>query len=135
MSHFRAKRKRGGGWVEGALLTLLPDDPKIVYLTASKQVSSTSVQEHTIGQYIDLTDKNGKMAFVGDIFKDSGGVVHTIFTTKGGFATESHPMAFGYGSQRGSNPTIALSDSQAAAWFMDSCEIIGNIYDNLDLLQ
>ena len=87
-----------------------------------------------IVQFIGLKDIKGKEAYTGAIFKDKKGVIRTIFEVPGGFATESNPISFGYGFQSNSNPTEALSDKQTAYWFEGNCEIIGNIFENPELL-
>jgi hypothetical protein len=88
-----------------------------------------------IVQFIGLKDIKGKEAYTGAIFKDKKGVIRTIFEVPGGFATESNPISFGYGFQSNSNPTEALSDKQTASWFEGNCEIIGNIFENPELLN
>jgi hypothetical protein len=88
-----------------------------------------------IVQFIGLKDIKGKEAYSGAIFKDNKGVIRTIFEVPGGFATESNPISFGYGFQSNSNPTEALSDKQTASWFEGNCEIIGNIFENPELLN
>ena len=88
-----------------------------------------------IVQFIGLKDIKGKEAYSGAIFKDNKGVIRTIFEVPGGFATESNPVSFGYGYQNNSNPTEALSDKQTASWFEGNCEIIGNIFENPELLN
>ena len=88
-----------------------------------------------IVQFIGLKDIKGKEAYSGAIFKDNKGVIRTIFEVPGGLATESNPISFGYGFQSNSNPTEALSDKQTASWFEGNCEIIGNIFENPELLN
>ena len=88
-----------------------------------------------IVQFIGLKDIKGKEAYSGAIFKDNKGVIRTIFEVPGGFATESNPVSFGYGYQNNSNPTEALSDKQTASWFEGNCEIVGNIFENPELLK
>mgnify|MGYP001068717870 CR=1 FL=1 len=93
------------------------------------------LEDIVIVQFIGLKDVNGKEAYSGAIFKDNKGVIRTIFEVPGGFATESNPISFGYGFQSNSNPTEALSDKQTASWFEGNCEIIGNIFENPELLN
>lgn len=89
----------------------------------------------TVSQFIGLTDKNGKKAYVGDIFKDERGTIRTIFVINGGFATESNPIAFGYNHDDWTNPIDALSDKAMSGYFHQSCEIIGNIHDNPEFIN
>lgn len=92
------------------------------------------INDVVIVSFIGLKDKNGKEAYTGAIYKDNKDVIRTIFEVPGGFATESNPVSFGYGFQHNTNPTEALSDQQTASWFEGNCEIIGNIFENENLL-
>ena len=104
-------------------------------LTKGMGVSVVYQPHIELMQFTGLRDKNGKEVYSGDIFKDERGIVRTIFDVPGGFAFESHPKAFGYGFQNNTNPTESLSDKQTASWFESACKIIGNIHENLDLLE
>lgn len=85
-------------------------------------------------EFTGLTDKNGKEAYSGHVYRDSHGTIRTIWADQGGFRSESNPLSFGYGSQGNSNPSIALADQQTASWFEGNCEIIGSIHDTPELL-
>ena len=103
--------------------------------TLEKGTLERILDDVVIVQFIGLKDIKGKEAYSGAIFKDNKGVIRTIFEVPGGFATESNPISFGYGFQSNSNPTEALSDKQTASWFEGNCEIIGNIFENPELLN
>ena len=93
------------------------------------------VDPATIGQYTGLKDKNGKEIWEGDIFKDSSGVLRTIFRVPGGLAFEDNPVAFGYDHRSPLYPYSALAESQNEAWLYQCCEVIGNIHDNPEFLK
>lgn len=93
------------------------------------------VDKNTVGQYIGIKDRNNIRIFDGDIIKDIyTDKIYTVFYVAGGFAIESNPESFGYGSQNETNPTEPLSDMQMRRYIEDNCNVIGNIYDNNELL-
>lgn len=94
-----------------------------------------SVDEDTVGQFTGLKDKNGKGVYEGDIFKDSSGVLRSIFRVPGGLAFEDNPVAFGYDHRAPVYPYSPLAESQNEAWISQCCEVIGNIHDNPELLK
>lgn len=73
----------------------------------------------TVGQYTGLKDKNGKRIFEGDIVR--------IFKTL--FAVEWHGAEFVFGHIAGQPWSYPYFASHA-----ESCEIIGNIHDNPELM-
>lgn len=111
-----------------------------------------TVIPETIGQYAELPDKNGKMIFEGDIVK---------YSTFDGFDCRSI-VKFGLYKQDGSNGEYKASNclgfyielnnftcpdwcdepemfhdylkQQSLAEIASQCEVIGNIYDNPELI-
>ena len=133
---FRGKTTDTGKWIEGFYFYKYRTQEHGIHCSISMGVlmdRAFEVIPETIGQFTGLTDKNGKKAYSGDVYRDSHGTIRTIWTDQGGFRTESNPLSFGYGSQGNSNPSLALADQQAASWFEGNCEIIGNIHDNPEL--
>lgn len=71
-----------------------------------------------------LKDKNGKEVFVGDIIKCTRGCLHEVYIEK----------EYG-GTYFGGMPAVYLKDlREGYAWTEDE-EIIGNIYQNPELLE
>ena len=78
----------------------------------------------TIMQSTGLKDKNGKEVFVGDIIKCTRGCLHEVYIEK----------EYG-GTYIGGMPAIYLKGlREGYAWTEDE-EIIGNIYENPELLE
>ena len=139
---FRGKSENDGQWVEGSLVitTIEPaDDAPIkhyhiedmtigVFPNEFQSGSSETVDPQTVGQFTGLTDKNGKKVFEGDIVR-SDSVVHNGELQIPG-------EVFEVAMKKGCWMIVAID----TAWdFLcsntKSCEIIGNIHDNPELLE
>lgn len=82
------------------------------------------VYPKTIGQSTGLFDKNGKEVFVGDVIKCTRGCLHEVYIEK----------EYG-GTYIGGMPAIYLKGiREGYAWTGDEV-IIGNIYENPELLE
>ena len=89
------------------------------------------VDPKTVGQSTGLLDKNGKEFFDGDILTDG----HTTGNIRNhptlGFYTVDESSKEGYLSD-----TVGIEDFEEAKEFMrNSIEVIGNIYENPELLE
>lgn len=115
---FRGKRTDNDEWIEGCFLDknnigIFYDDTEEFDFT----VNIFSVIPETVGQYTDLTDKNGKKIFEGDIVKG------TFF----GLPIPIEDDVF----------SICWQEDVAGykANYFENVEVIGNIYDNPELLE
>ena len=134
---FRGKRLDNGEWVEGSLISfdckskvIFPSGSK-VYMPQGKNVFCSTecydVSHATIGQYTGLKDKNGKRIFEGDIvsFKRVNSLGYT--TNRIGVVRYYYEL-----------PIFYIMATTGDAWDWCDCEeieIIGNIHDNLELLE
>ena len=116
---FRGKTPVTGEWVEGNLIQITEPLIRCEIKLQSPDESVYLVDPETVGQYIGITDKNGKKIFENDIIKDSEtGEIFKIF----------------YNWDR-------FSKTNDSHYFLDlslriyECEVIGNIYDNPELLK
>lgn len=71
-----------------------------------------------------LKDKNGKEVFVGDIIKCTRGCLHEVYIEK----------EYG-GTYFGGMPAVYLKDLREGYAWTEHEEIIGNIYENPELLE
>ena len=85
-------------------------------------------------QYTGLKDKNGKEIYEGDILLLEKGTKRTVFSVPGGFAIESLDDDLNKYGKEIFVPIEGLSDEQNAS-FIKSTKIIGNIYENPELLE
>ena len=109
---------KGDIWVYGTpykVESLFSADER--YYIRNKHADERIVDPKTIGQYTGLTDKNGKKIFEGDIVKSKYGV----FKSK----VEWNDSFCGFFPFCNNDTGI----------FADECEVIGNIYENKELLE
>ena len=127
---FRGKRIDNGEWVEGNLF--VPDKvdfrkpPTEILMGTNIVRISYEVDPETVGQYTGLKDKNGKRVFEGDIcqHEKTGRIISVSWHgTMAGYVwskriEDSHLFDFG--------ELFRVHDKYA---------VIGNIYDNPELLE
>lgn len=116
---FRGKCKKGDRWIEGFLFQTYYES--FEWCISTEPLSANDYSEiigdwaevipETLGQFIGLTDKNGKKIFEGDVIANSCGIKETVEFYKGRYY-----------------PFIAFPEYNC--WDEKECEIIGNIHDN-----
>ena len=140
---FRSKRVDNGEWVEGyyyeskisGCFILSPKIKDGVVIKDSFEV--TKVIPETVGEYTGLTDKNGEKIFEGDIISaitlDTGNEQRAVVCF-GNFMDENNGDEY-----IGFFIDFDGIKTTAAQLAMEECknriEIIGNIYDNPELLK
>ena len=132
---YRAKRTDNGEWVEGCLLVL--DDETYRIATSCLQgiaeqlleVCAYEVDQSTICQYTGLTDMNGQKIWENDVV----GYWDT-YSTENGYAE-----ADCVGKVAWDNETLSFQVTERLSAesyeVLDECSVIGNIFDNPELIN
>ena len=138
---FKAKRIDNGEWVKGFLLKgkrtyiVTADNMEyaVVSLNYMASIELIEVIPETVSQYIGLIDKNNEMIFKGDIVKfpdsigsDEYGELYSV----GSVEWSSDSIGFYFTNRWITN----MEDFEIEDIKMIDVEIIGNIYDNPELL-
>ncbi|MBS5010248.1 MAG: hypothetical protein KHZ28_08015 [Streptococcus mitis] len=100
-----------------------------VYANDSKKLTCNnlkgwSIDDEYLMQSTGLVDKNGKEVFVGDIIKCTRGCLHEVYIEK----------EYG-GTYFGGMPAVYLKDLREGYAWTEHEEIIGNVYENPELLE
>ena len=157
---FRGKQRDGEKWKFGYFCSFKGSADIFVPFTEEEEKANEghifsvvgglwySVRSETVGQFTGLTDKNGKKIFEGDILRakvyeteieDSpvfgrnkirtGNKIDAVWTVEYKNFNASCGY-FIYGKDRRFNRLLTYS-----VIFNNECEVIGNVYDNPDLLE
>ena len=143
---FRGKRTDNGNWIDGHLI-VYPKSKRtkiMVWEQADLEFNAIEVRPETVGQYTGLTDKNGTKIFEGDILRYvyepgkgywncyQNGVVkwrEPGWYMEGIKGTNKYALMSGYLS---TIPYATIGNEQKN---IQVFEVIGNIHDNLELLE
>ena len=135
---FRGKRIDNGEWIEGyyAAEPYVKSTYNYGYILENEKdlfaKKAYLVDSRTVGQYTGLTDKNGKKIFEGDVLN-----VHDQIPMFDGYDTDEivYNGKVMYIKNQGMYVCEGNNDGNAlCALNLDKCEVIGNIYDNPELL-
>lgn len=129
---FTGKRVDNGEWVEGFYVFVpehyKPEMSRKSYIVSINNGLFFEVIPETVGQYIGLTDKNGRKIFEGNIVKDKE--VRRIYMI--GYNEDLMKYAFLYYHKELKNIYCGGFASKSDG---KSIEVIGNIHDNPELLE
>lgn len=127
---FRGKEFDSGEWLLGALM---PNNKTYVCIAPFRKLLQLErVNHETVGQYIGILDKNGKEIYEGDIITVKGDYPRVVLWDKMMWALM---------------PTVYYHDKDfwvmniqhpGVDWweeYADEIEVIGNMYDNPEMLS
>lgn len=121
----RAKRKDNDAWETGSLVVIRGEtSEEQVFLADEMTGALIPVQAETVGRLTGLTDKNGKKVFEGDIVR---------FRTRVDYFSGPYYVKW---YEEGLRFLATMRDG-VRSYPMDRCweyEVLGNVYDNPDLL-
>ena len=103
---------------------LVLDEQVIKATYKNGNIVKEDMKNHELMQSTGLKDKNGKEVFIGDIVKCTRGCSHEVYLEK----------EYG-GTFIGGMPAIYLKGLLSGYAWTEAEEIIGNIYENPDLLE
>lgn len=110
-------------WVYGGIFPQNGDGDFAIIYQQEPTVEKYPVYADTVGQYTGLTDKNGTKIFEGDIVKYGDTVHNVVFEQRNGTAY--------FGLVYSTLETLSFGYYQD----LKQIEVIGNIYDNPELLK
>ena len=140
---FRGKRVDNGEWVYGSYYHCCGTAYGATFIVVN-DFGFIEVIPHTVGQYTGLTDKNGVKIFEGDIIKEGCGYEYQIGVVAFGDGYYDGGVCpfrgwfidkFTLVRENEDNFVFACNDHNSLLLIADEFEVIGNIYDNKDLLK
>lgn len=137
---FRGKRKDNGEWIEGFLIsenqinTFIEKEHiefnsylGVTEVEAYQVLESIEINPDTVGQFTGLKDKNGKKIFEGDICG--------CFCNTQRFVVKYCEERCGYFFDDCVSSGYSDASPECLGNLRDTIEVIGNIYDNPELLE
>ena len=137
--------KPDGEWVFGYVFSDLGAMKIRQYETDRPECNDYEVDPETVGQYTGVTDKNGTKIFEGDIIESVSRLVNSVGTPTGGTDISRYIIEWGehkwvkkiFFCNRGDywKRNNVLPEDLYPYTASKYCEVIGNIYDNPELLK
>lgn len=127
---FRGKRISDGKWVEGDLShCVVVGETHIRRIEENLSTTTHRIDHETVCQYTGLTDKNGRKIFEGDIvgFED-------CTSTESGY-WEQYCSGEVKWSEEEAQFSVTNRLTAESYEVLQDCEIIGNIFDNPELIE
>ena len=125
---FRGKDVNSNEWRIGYFYTAVQGCVAII----RDGVDGYQVKPETVGQYTGLTDKRGKKIFEGDIIKYRHHDINEKAVIRYGAPENRYTMYGWYLDDNQGNTAFRLSEYFIKDY---NCQVIGNIYDNPELLK
>ena len=119
---FRGKRVNNGEWVEGSYWYSRRSNTYQHFVFDDEGVW-VGVDPNTVGQFTGLTDRNGVKIFEGDIVRYGDTIHRVVFEQRNGTAY--------FGLVYAACETLPFGHYQD----LKQIEVIGNVYDNPELLE
>ena len=132
---FRGKRKDNGEWVYGNYA--VTDNNEKQHFIFQNKSFEFEVNPKTVGQYTGLIDKNDKKIFEGDILKPDydNNSYYRVTWDSGKLHLNIEEYCFNDSEGKALWSWCENIADYQINGCVDNCEIIGNIYDNPELLE
>lgn len=124
---FRGKSIDTNEWLYGDLVRSYDMKRCAILVNDRSSYEECEVNPCTVGQFTELYDKNGKEIFEGDVVKWSNGLMYAVKFWDGMFYASIEECNEGI---LGGFPLHRLTEYEDG-----KCEIVGNIFDNHELLK
>lgn len=124
---FRGKSIDTNEWLYGDLVRSYDMKRCAILVNDRSSYEECEVNPCTVGQFTELYDKNGKEIFEGDVVKWSNGLMYAVKFWDGMFYASIEECNEGI---LGGFPLHRLTEYEDG-----KCEIVGNIFDNNELLK
>lgn len=141
---FRGKKKNGE-WIKGSLLKANFEGEDYNFIFGDKfdftddggmkALSHALVIHETVGQYTGLKDKNGTRIFEGDVMKYAKSSQYIRYLNHVRFAVSYDSINARFAVERYVNGGFEGTKKLTAFNPSEHLEVIGNIYDNPELLK